>query len=97
MTRFVLIVPFAPLQTQQAILDLAKRSGWAWWHWGAETWLISTPDPQMSAESMRDKVLIVVPRIQFLVTRVEVPQTGVNWGCYGPFEWGEWMRESWEG
>jgi len=97
MSKLVLHIPFAPILTQSAVLDFVKSSGWAWWHWGAATWLLAIPE-QIDAGQLMERVSVVVPGTPFTVLslRVEVPQSGVNWALWGPQEWEPWFPQWWE-
>jgi hypothetical protein len=102
MTHFVVVVPFCTPEIQNKLSDTFKTRGFAWWHWGAEIWLLASEDSTLDAAKLRGIVyeVITAPEVAFLVLRVEMPQSGVNWATSGTLldarDWATWLRQSWE-
>ena len=94
-SKFVVIVPFAPSVSQTALTQLAIQSGWGWWHWGTDTWLLTAAE-SLDAVQLREKISAIVPGIKFIVVKVQPSKEGANWAALGPVTWGHWFTEAWE-
>jgi hypothetical protein len=93
--RFVLLARHPLTAQQNLITAFIKNSGWGFWHWCSDGWLITThANLGLDPGILRDKIREVVPGLQVLVVQVE-PATGSGWAVYGPTAWGEWLRETW--
>jgi hypothetical protein len=101
MNRFVIILPFAlPDVANMLTIHLANR-GFAYWHWGNDSWLLATTDWSVDAIQVREIVgQVLMPGIAYLVLRVELPQSGISWAWNGALGntagWTEWLRQYWE-
>jgi hypothetical protein len=104
MTHFVVILPYVDAGSSditKAITTYFKDKGFAFWHWSNECWLLTSIDDTMDAVTIRTAVSqFLVPGISFLVLRVELPASGINWATQGPLaskqKWPEWLRAAWE-
>ena len=95
MNRFVLIIPFAIPETQQLVNDYVRKRGWGFWHYGAETWLLTTSE-RIDAAKIRDTMNKMLPGVVCLVTMVELPSHEIAWAATGPVQWKEWLEKTWE-
>ncbi len=101
MNHFVVIFPLCIPGVQNQLTNHFNAKGFAWWHWGAEVWLIAT-DQNIDAADLRRIIheVIIVPQLSFLVLRVDLPQTGINWASAGAtlnaLNWKTWLQQFWE-
>lgn len=70
---------------------------YAWWHWINGMWLILDETNELTAESIRDKLLAIAPAMSTMV--FEVSNDSV-WAGFGPKSdkrnMFKWMDESWD-
>jgi hypothetical protein len=94
--RYVLILVNASAVQQNLVTNFLKSNGYGFWHWSSDTWLIvSTVDNNAIQLQGRIDALLLPSRVQLLVFGVEGDKAD-NWAAYGPTNWGEWLRSTWE-
>lgn len=103
MTHFVVVMPFCIPTVQNQLTNHLIERGFNWWHWGTDCWLLTSGNDALDADGVRSIIHeIIIPEVTFLVLRVDLPPTGVNWamaglGSLGPAQnWGNWLRQFWE-
>ena len=93
MNRFVLIIPQCLPATQQIVTRHVVSQGAAYWHWSPDVWLLSFPASKTSV-AVRDELGRLLPGVQNIVVRFDDPNW--DWAGFGPPEWTNWFRQSWE-
>jgi hypothetical protein len=99
MTHFVLIVPYCLPLVQNQITEHVKSRNFGWWHWGNDCWLLVSNNDKLDASGVRSIMHeILIPQLAFLVLRVELPTSGMNWASTSVLgkEWTSWLQELWE-
>jgi hypothetical protein len=94
--RFVVMIPFCPMEAQNALTKFIQQRGWGFFHWGSDTWFLVTrgqEDALLVRESIRK--IQILSQLQTVVVRVK-PGDGRSWSLTGPFTWGNWFREEWD-
>src|SRR5262249_25491583 len=100
--RFIVSIDTATATQIKSIHEnvIAKLAGTGWWHWLNNTWLISDPTNNHTAEAIRDKIYKAVPSINCLV--VELRRDGTDtWAGVGPDDvkpdtFSSWLNQNWE-
>ena len=70
---------------------------YAWWHWIDGMWLILDETNELTAGSIRDKLLAIAPNMNTMVFEVS---NDIVWAGFGPKSdkrnMFEWMDETWD-
>ena len=92
--RFVVIVRNANAVQQNAVTRYFQSKGYGFWHWAAETWLITMTVAE-DVQTLREAVRAIVPGLHVVVLFV-TPGAEPNWATFGPQTWIDWFRINWD-
>jgi|ERR1017187_6082588 hypothetical protein len=97
--RFVVLVDTSSKAQDDAFLDFAKKSGFGYWHWLNNSWLLTTHNLQTTSKQISDQLLLIFPNIFFLV--LEIKEDGSDlWIGFGPLgdekNMFKWIHENWK-
>jgi hypothetical protein len=99
MSRAVIIAPGLTVPQQNALTQyfVNNNNEYGFWHWGSDTWLISTSTDPLDVVALRELIRnVIAPGANVVILKVEPSAQPPNWVTFGPQEWGKWMKESWE-
>ena len=98
MSRAVIIVPGLAVPQQNAITTYFKDNNqtYGFWHWGSDTWLVSSETDPLDTAALRNKIMSLAPGSKMIVLKVEPSEEVPNWAAFGPGAWLNWLREAWE-
>ncbi len=94
--RFVVMIPFCPMEAQNVLTSFIQKNGWGFFHYGADTWFIVTRGKE-DALTLRESIqkIPLLSQLQTVVVKV-IAGDGRSWSLKGPLTWGNWFREEWD-
>lgn len=95
--RFIVALNPSPVEGDIKFKTFLSSMGVGWWHWLADTWLVSDASGKLTAAVIRDKVQEIYPSIHCIV--LEFGENEDTWAGFGPNSekknMFQWLRESW--
>lgn len=88
---FIILTANATTSQQDAIGKLFNTYGW--WHYFPQAWIVLDQSGLETAESIRDKIQGVAPRLTHYVFAVK---PGSDYAGFAPEKWDEWLKDSWK-
>jgi hypothetical protein len=92
--KYFIVAADSPTQEQQnQITSSFKDSGYSWWHWLPDFWILGCPYDGVQAPTIRDHIKELVPGLVFLVLGAD-PRP--EWGAFSSPEWWQWLNDNWK-
>jgi hypothetical protein len=80
--RFIVAVDKSTTEQDLAFQSFIKASGFKWWHWLSNLWLLIDEEGNSSAKQIRDRVVELYPGESVWVE--ELSDVGDTWAAFGP-------------
>ena len=97
--RFIISLNSKTPEQEQVLVEYLKSSGYGWWHWLNNTWLIVDKKGTSSARRFRDELGRLLPGVRNVV--FELRGHDDTWAGFGPSggeqNMFEWIKKNWKG
>ena len=95
MKRF--IVAASPLSEHQTnAITALFRSGYGWWHWIENLWLVTDRSETLTCTTIRDQIKGVAPNARIMVINADDPDNWAGTASSGrATEMFKWIRGTW--
>jgi hypothetical protein len=92
MRRFVIVVDKSTEAEVDSIIKLLNASGYDWWHWLNDLWLMTTPSGDTAVSAVIEAVTKISNPKKVFITEVSV----VDWIAFVPPKSREWLDQYWK-